>query len=326
MRSFLVALVVLLLSTALLERQARATEPTPHARVEIASRASVRRLMAEGDLVATRTLLDAMSPSATSPEERAMLDDLAYVLEAWRAAGGRPRDPGASGVAAPTPDEEWPRAFAAAREALARGAVTEASSRFDAVLSAAPGAVTATRAGELRALAREAASRDREARAAAARDEATAPPPPAEENRARPTWYGWQTLLADGASIAVTPAVPLVGLGGYVLGGPIVHLAHGRVGAALGSLGLRVGAPIAGGTAAYLIQGKCRGDFCGVAPLLGAGVGLISAIALDSALLARAPGEETPRAERRDAKAPRFVPSAGPRREGGFDVGLTGTF
>jgi hypothetical protein len=73
-------------------------------------------------------------------------------------------------------------------------------------------------------------------------------------------WYGWQLLISDAAGVALlvtsfsehiqeSPASgPLVGasLGILALGGPAIHLAHGRWQAALGSLGLRVGSAVLG--------------------------------------------------------------------------------
>lgn len=68
--------------------------------------------------------------------------------------------------------------------------------------------------------------------------------------------YRDHVLLADGLSVATmtlgtaaTRDENLFGLGfsGYVLGAPIVHLAHGRGGAAAKSFALRVGLPLAGG-------------------------------------------------------------------------------
>jgi hypothetical protein len=65
-------------------------------------------------------------------------------------------------------------------------------------------------------------------------------------------WYGWQTLLVDGAALAAITsvaafdrgshtggAVVLGGLGAYAFGAPIVHATHGHWGTAFGSFGLR---------------------------------------------------------------------------------------
>ncbi len=67
-----------------------------------------------------------------------------------------------------------------------------------------------------------------------------------EPPKTKTSWYGWQTLIADGGTLAATYVTgsPIVFLGGYALGAPIVHWAHGNVAAGFGSLGVRVVAPI----------------------------------------------------------------------------------
>ncbi len=121
------------------------------------------------------------------------------------------------------------------------------------------------------------------------------------------TWYGWQTLLADaGATILLyTTAKPL---GGYALVpyftfAPAVHFANGRVEVGLGSAGLRFGATGRGGARRVrrrqgereLLQEQQPDPetdddedmFCDVTPaLVGAFVGMIGAMVLDSTLLA----------------------------------------
>jgi hypothetical protein len=59
-------------------------------------------------------------------------------------------------------------------------------------------------------------------------------------------FYGWQTLIADTLGITLMVAgsddAKLFGTGAatYLLGSPLVHTAHGRVGTSLGSLGLHL--------------------------------------------------------------------------------------
>jgi hypothetical protein len=61
-------------------------------------------------------------------------------------------------------------------------------------------------------------------------------------------WYGWQTLIADAASLGLmiaggaadSEALFWVGLGGFVFAPAIVHAAHARVAPALASFGVRV--------------------------------------------------------------------------------------
>jgi hypothetical protein len=106
-------------------------------------------------------------------------------------------------------------------------------------------------------------------------------------------WYGWQTLLVDGASVLTIPFG--IGIVGYFVGGPIVHLAHGHVGKAFGDLGLRVATPlVVGGVmlAALDSGGDTRGTdgappsaaliFVGLDLLVSAGVASV----VDAAALA----------------------------------------
>lgn len=175
---------------------------------------------------------------------------------------------------------------------------------------------------------------------------AIAPPPPAYEAPVRETshWYGGQILAVDGASLGGGLAVGLLNpgaggslfLGGYVLGGPIVHLAHRRPLAALGSLVLRVGAPTLGaltGWSLVRVSGGSNNDNLGNAVGAGAlgGLGLIlgyaTAIALDSAVLAH---EDVPRhPDHPDlAGSPggfTWSPSLAPVRDGAV-AGLVGRF
>jgi hypothetical protein len=120
-------------------------------------------------------------------------------------------------------------------------------------------------------------------------------------------WYGWQTLLADGASVGIAAAgaaagsgaVALVGLGGYVAGAPIVHVAHGQGWRAALSLGGRLLLPIGVGAFAGAVTtpkpcdphgfGPCLNQLD--APLTGALVGMVLASGLDAFLNAYEPAE-----------------------------------
>jgi hypothetical protein len=126
-------------------------------------------------------------------------------------------------------------------------------------------------------------------------------PPPQE-----PTWYGWQTLIVDGAALSLTvaafsranssgnSAATLLELSGitYVIGPPIVHWAHGNVGKGFGSLGMRLVAPVLGaGIGCALDQsGGELGCLGGLA--LGGFAGIVLAVVLDNALLAYDPAPE----------------------------------
>lgn len=83
--------------------------------------------------------------------------------------------------------------------------------------------------------------------------------------RAEVTWYGWEILLADGASLALltTKGAPaLLGLVGYVLAGPAIHFANNDRVTALIDLGLRVGAPLVGGELAAANDPCLHGASC----------------------------------------------------------------
>jgi hypothetical protein len=88
------------------------------------------------------------------------------------------------------------------------------------------------------------------------------PPPPAQATqpnyyyppyvppRTERRWYGAQTLIADGASLALLVAgrdsskTIELGVAGLLLAPPIIHWAHGNVGKGFGSLALRILPPI----------------------------------------------------------------------------------
>lgn len=73
-------------------------------------------------------------------------------------------------------------------------------------------------------------------------------------------WYGWQSMigviggdllltlgvLTALGSTGVSGTLMVLGAGGHVLSGPIVHWSHGHVGKGFGSLGLTVGLPALG--------------------------------------------------------------------------------
>jgi hypothetical protein len=120
-------------------------------------------------------------------------------------------------------------------------------------------------------------------------------------------WYGWQMMVLDAVPIALvgvtagnidsdTVGPALLGLPVFALGGPIIHLAHERPVAALGSLGLRVTVPL-------LFAAAAAGDGChdcadptGPALTWGA-IGMAAVTMVDATFLGREkPKEEKPRA------------------------------
>jgi hypothetical protein len=163
-------------------------------------------------------------------------------------------------------------------------------------------------------------------------------------------WYGWQTLLADGASVALViggatiasgsgsssnsnsrTGSALAGLGslGYLVGGPIVHLANGRPFAGLGSLGLRAGLPVGGAILGGLIGlGTCKDssrDFGSGLCVLAIGTlgfvgGVVAAVVADAVWLARKPTELA-----KPQQAVRWIPDLSLSPTGG-SAGVRGTF
>jgi len=128
--------------------------------------------------------------------------------------------------------------------------------------------------------------------------------PPQSPSPAR-RWYGWQTLLCDGLSLALlfggaatqVGSLPVVGAFGLLLATPIVHGAHGNP-AAYVSLGLRLVSTFAlvfgfgELLGAALAENESRGSPGKALVYLGV-AGLATTIALDAALFAwdRSPGK-----------------------------------
>lgn len=145
-------------------------------------------------------------------------------------------------------------------------------------------------------------------------------------------WYGWQTLALDGLALTALVATPsqyvddesagtglfYAAIGTFVLGGPIVHAAHGNWGRAAGSAALRLGAILLTGLA--IEASKCPYEHCDATEQIVVG-GLVGfalippVIAVDSAVLARETVEVKPM----------FVPTASLTKDGGW-VGMTGRF
>jgi hypothetical protein len=108
--------------------------------------------------------------------------------------------------------------------------------------------------------------------------------------------YRWQIVAADVASVVLVFSVRDAGasLGGltYVLGGPVIHGAHGHGGRVIASLALRAGLPIAmafGGAA--LARHGCSDEDCDDGSfggaILGFGLGIVTAMVVDTALIAQ---------------------------------------
>lgn len=151
--------------------------------------------------------------------------------------------------------------------------------------------------------------------------------------------YGLQILGVDAAVIAGASLTKSseVGVGGYLLGGPLVHLAHGHAGRALGSAALRAGLPLGGALIGSAIgESRCDSEtdpelFCGLGEVAaGFIVGVATASIVDAAVLARDQVEVAP--ERtgliqvgRVSATPNVIASTS---TGGkhLSLGVTGTF
>jgi hypothetical protein len=140
----------------------------------------------------------------------------------------------------------------------------------------------------------------------AARERAATPPRPLAPTttvapKMRERWYGWQSLSTDGASLLLLVAAGAASdskgkasdimaygaVGGYLLGGPATHLLHDSPSRGAGSLGLRLGLPIAFGFIGSSLE-RCSEDFdlCGVpGAIVGGVLGIATAVVLDASVL-----------------------------------------
>ena len=135
---------------------------------------------------------------------------------------------------------------------------------------------------------------------------------PAGDAGAQLRWYGGPSVVADvlsftmmgGGGAANSPGLLLLGAAGFAFGGPINHLAQGHPGRAAGSFALRVlgGGAATGVLLLDLISHPCDGEpSCHHSPALGlagAALVLIATMAIDDAVLARAPALTPPRRAR----------------------------
>lgn len=281
------------------------------------AREALRAMTLAGQAAEVRRVVLTRLASDRSAAEAEALLELVALAEAWSGVGcAEPIDSASAEL-----PEDWGAALGVARAEVVRGAYAVATVHLELLRTSAPNLASAARALELREVAR-AALRARSSQDHVATDETSEDEPSSTETK----WYGWQTLITDGASLLVTPIVPVGGAGGYLLGGPIVHIAHGRPATAAASLGVRIGAPLLGWfTGKALAAHECSSCSSrlvgGIYGVIGAGLGATAAVAIDAAVLGRkrAPIEQ-PR------KTASVLPSAGPRREGGFDVGVVGTW
>ncbi len=115
-------------------------------------------------------------------------------------------------------------------------------------------------------------------------------------------------VVADAAGIGLMLAgaanndikLGFISWAGYALSGPIVHWANGEGARGMGSLGLRIGLPLAGALIGGSLPSRCDncgGESLGLAPavpgmLVGAAVGALLASVIDIGFLA---GHDAPR-------------------------------
>lgn len=140
----------------------------------------------------------------------------------------------------------------------------------------------------------------------------TTPPAPPAPTPPRRYWYGWQTLIADAVALGVASAADprngrregllYTGAVLYVLGGPFVHFMQEEPGKALGSAGLRIGAPLAGALALGgpgFANSREPDETANYGAILGFSLGIAAAVATDAAALARKapPNSRVPRVQ-----------------------------
>ena len=137
--------------------------------------------------------------------------------------------------------------------------------------------------------------------------------------------YRLQTFAADAVALGLLVGMTKVDHSGqqnslawlfagtYLLGAPMVHVAHNRPGRAIGDFAMRFALPVLGGLA---IGGHGGDDDEGVSVLLGLMVGITASAIIDTAFFA---GGDEPRQR---SWSPRVTPTT----NGGLTVGLGGHF
>jgi hypothetical protein len=180
--------------------------------------------------------------------------------------------------------------------------------------------------------------------------DAEADPDAEGEAKAEPThWYGWQTLILDGSAATLTVAgLTQIGAGRdhglaagllgtaiplFVLGPPLVHVAHERWGAAAGDFLLRGAvATVSTGIAFFSSLQNDAGcppaEHCAGPVPVGTSIAILAALsgvaAVDASVLAREPA--TDGSVRRLPPQARWSPVVGVTPGGGRSLGIVGTF
>jgi hypothetical protein len=141
-------------------------------------------------------------------------------------------------------------------------------------------------------------------------------PPPVKR-----TWYGWQTLLSDGFSLAMLVLLrdeneyAFVSLGLLVIGSPIIHFAHENIGGGAISLGVRaaslglfVGGLVLIVDEVFDHENSGADNVFGGVLVVASIAGILAAIAVDASVLGYDKAA-TPRSE-----TARFAPWLDPKR------------
>ncbi len=151
-------------------------------------------------------------------------------------------------------------------------------------------------------------------------------------------WYGWQTLLVFGGSTTVgliggfaggasgSAGVIITGLSvgsaGLLLGGPIIHWAHGHTARGFGVLGLNFGMPLVSaglGIGITCAAGGCSGHASGFGiffgSIIGGSFGLLGAMIVDVAALSYEPSAPVAGAASRKAPTWTLLPDLKITRE-----------
>lgn len=174
-----------------------------------------------------------------------------------------------------------------------------------------------------------------------------APAPYKPSTHTEKTWYGWQNLVADAASITILAigvgqgsngsGLRVAGGLGYVFASPTVHWIHGNIGPGFGSLGMRVLLPPVGlviGIVVGAIAGANQdnnsiertGSSIATGAIAGFFIGVAIPVALDAAVLGWEKNEVPNTALRPRAPSLTMRPILTPTAGGGAFGGLGGTF
>jgi hypothetical protein len=149
------------------------------------------------------------------------------------------------------------------------------------------------------------------------------PAPPRELER---EWYGYINVTCDVAAVttgllatqskSAADWLLVLSTSTWMLGGPIAHWGHGRVGAGFACLGIRGAMPIVSGGAGCIVLGARHEFECAIGFIFGALLGVIGASAVDAGALAYTNPKPQP---------VRLVPFASPTPHGGT-LGMAGQF